>query len=396
MKIGLIFSSVFASPGYSGDKIFAPRELFTHLSDGLVAGGHSVFVFSAADTPTSAQLIPSGIDYLPNPPSYYKFRGSPIPEQTWLGQEYAKRRFELETIVRAFDYAKKNGLDIVHAYHDSSLFLTHYVSQLSSVPVLYSLHDPLPPIGSYEYQELSRFANHSYIAISESQKQSEGLALHFVATVYHGVQLTDFPFIANPSDSLLFMGRLMPEKGLHDAIAASLKTKIKLEIGTQFPAYHEANPYFDRQIKPFLDNVLIGEPGLVGEEKKARLYGNAKALLFPIHWEEPFGMVMIEAMACGTPVIAYNRGSVSEIVRDGVTGFIVEPEDQGDRGNTRDKGKWKTKKPGVAGLVEAIQRIGEIDRAACRAHVEEHFTVEKMVEGYEKVYEKILYGKSGK
>ena len=119
----------------------------------------------------------------------------------------------------------------------------------------------------------------------------------------------------------------------------------------------------------------------------AKFYQNACAFLFPIHWEEPFGLVMIEAMACGTPVIAYNRGSVSEIVRDGVTGFIIEEEDRGNQGN---RGNWVIKKTGIEGLVEAIKRIGEIDRASCRRHVEENFTMEKMVEGYEKVYKKIL------
>jgi glycosyltransferase involved in cell wall biosynthesis len=104
----------------------------------------------------------------------------------------------------------------------------------------------------------------------------------------------------------------------------------------------------------------------------ASAYQKAKALIFPIQWEEPFGLVMIESMSCGTPVVAFNRGSVSEIVKDGVTGFVVPPE------------------KGVDGLVEAIKKIDTIDRAACRKHVEEHFTVEKMVEGYEKVYEKIL------
>lgn len=373
------------------DMIFAPRELTMHLVDELLKRKHEVYLASTGDIETSTTQISGNMKMLDLASANHR---SNLPKYEREHVEFLiKRDFELDLFTRTVMFVKKEHVDVIHAYQVAA---SHYFDNLfAPTPVVYTLHDPLPKPGSLGYIVFSMFANHNYISISNSQRNSD-LPLNYIATVYHGVQLTDFPFIANPSDSLLFMGRLMPEKGLHDAIAASLKTKIKLEIGTQFPAYHEENPYFDRQIKPFLDNVLIGEPGLVGEEKKARLYGNAKALLFPIHWEEPFGMVMIEAMACGTPVIAYNRGSVSEIVRDGVTGFIVEPEDQGDRGNTRDKGKWKTKKPGVAGLVEAIQRIGEIDRAACRAHVEEHFTVEKMVEGYEKVYEKILYGKSGK
>ncbi|MBI5619392.1 glycosyltransferase, partial [Candidatus Gottesmanbacteria bacterium] len=110
-------------------------------------------------------------------------------------------------------------------------------------------------------------------------------------------------------------------------------------------------------------------------------------------WEEPFGLVMIEAMACGTPVIAYNRGSVAEIVKDGVTGFIIEDDNTTNTTNTANKpiSQWVIKKKGIEGLVEAVKRIGEIDRAACRKHVEEHFTVEKMVEGYEQVYNKLLH-----
>jgi glycosyltransferase involved in cell wall biosynthesis len=127
---------------------------------------------------------------------------------------------------------------------------------------------------------------------------------------------------------------------------------------------------------------------MIGHVKYAFL-GNARAFMFPIHWEEPFGLVMAEAMACGTPVIGYARGSVPEIVRDGVTGFIIDPPD-GDGFPISESGKWIIKKRGVEGLIEAIGRVREIDRAACRRHVEENFTVEKMVAGYEEVYKKII------
>ena len=124
----------------------------------------------------------------------------------------------------------------------------------------------------------------------------------------------------------------------------------------------------------------------------------ARAFLVPITWEEPFGLTMIEAMACGTPVVAYNRGSVSEIIRDGVTGFIIDPPEadlqmKNEKLKTKNESSWIIQKRGVEGLIEAVKRIDEIDRAACRRHVEENFTVEKMVEGYEKVYQKVISGK---
>jgi glycosyltransferase involved in cell wall biosynthesis len=148
-------------------------------------------------------------------------------------------------------------------------------------------------------------------------------------------------------------------------------------------------PFFTDVIAPKLkENPQVTLTGFLQGAQKAQHLGMAKAFLFPIHWEEPFGMVMIEAMACGTPVIAYNRGSVPEIVIDGVTGFIIDPPEGDD--TPYPLGQHIIKARGVDGIAQAIKRIGEIDRSACRKHVEDHFTVEKMVEGYERVYQDVL------
>jgi glycosyltransferase involved in cell wall biosynthesis len=251
--------------------------------------------------------------------------------------------------------------------------MIHYFERFTkSLPIVYTLHDPIPAPGSLAYVLFSKFSGHNYISISLAQQKSHYVHLHFVGNVYHGIPLSQYQFSSNASDYFLFMGRLVPEKGLHTAIKLALATNTKLSVGAEFPEPQEETEYFKKEIEPYLKNPLIQTVGMKEGQEKITLYGKAKALIFPIEWEEPFGMVMIEAMACGTPVIAYNRGSVSEIVRDGVTGFVIDP----DRG--------------VEGLVEAVGRIGQIDRAACRRHVEEHFTVEKMVEGYERVYQKIV------
>ncbi len=411
MKIGLLHPTIYASNKLFPGKIFAPNELLTELSNQLVENGHEVTMFTSADFPTKAKIEAAALDYIPNTPDYFKFRGLPPDRQAILKEEYAKRRFELETVIRAVQVAKDQHLDVLHCYHDSSFFITHYLESLSPCPIVYTLHDPLPPPESYEFQEFSRFTNHKYISISNSQRNSR-LKLNFISTVYHGVPVDKFTFGEKPSDYLLFMGRLTPEKGLHSAIKVALELNLQLEIGTHFPDHDGENPYFEKEIKQYLENPLIGEPGMVEGEDKQLLYKQARALLFPIEWEEPFGMVMVEAMACGTPVIAYNRGSVPEIVRDGVTGFIVEPEVTGPAAhqpqNQPSKGhpafggaprlaspdgensKWVIKKRGVEGLIEAVKRIGEIDRRACRKHVEENFTVEKMVENHVNVYKKII------
>jgi glycosyltransferase involved in cell wall biosynthesis len=148
--------------------------------------------------------------------------------------------------------------------------------------------------------------------------------------------------------------------------------------------------FFDREIKPYLSNDIIFEEHK-GQERKLELYQNAKAFLFPIQWEEPFGLVLTEAMACGTPVIAFARGAIPEIVADGVTGFVVNPSEEDKRGD------FIIKKTGIEGLVEAIQRLNSLPqeeyikmRQASRKRVEDNFTIEKTVEGYENEYKKIL------
>ena len=149
---------------------------------------------------------------------------------------------------------------------------------------------------------------------------------------------------------------------------------------------YRALPYYQTYVLPHLKHGVLEDETFFGESDRSEFLKNAKALLFPILWEEPFGMVMIEAMSSGTPVIAYNRGSVSEVIRDGVTGFIIDPDNVRRPG----KGSWIIKEQGIAGLAEAVKRIGQIDRAVCRKHVEDNFTIEKMIDNYENIYKKII------
>lgn len=367
MRIGLLFPSIYASPGLYPDKIFAPRELLTDLGNKLVDMGHEVTVFSVPDVETKARVVGSSIDGVKNLLPYYKFRDADGLHRPVLDAEFAKREFEISCITQAFKSIQKGELDVLHCYHDSSVFYTHYLNELFvDFPVVYTLHDPLPPPGSFEFREFLRFSGHNYVSISAMFRQSD-LKLNFVDTVYHGIDLSHYPINEHPSDSFLFLGRLVTDKGLHNAVAATKISSSHLTVSINLPKEGETNEYYER-LKPDLESASCTVLPVVDKKHRIELYGNAKALLFPIEWEEPFGIVLIEAMACGTPVIAYNRGSVPEIVKDGVTGFIVDS---------------------VEGMVKAMGRIGEIDRAACRAHVANHFTVDTMTEGYIRVYEKL-------
>lgn len=384
MRIGVVFPSIYASLRLFPDKIFAPRELCIDLVNGLVRHGHDVTVYSVPDFPTQATLISEPVDTIATPREYHKFRHMSQGDRSPVEHEYAKHQFELRLFTRAFRDAQNGKFDVLHVYHDSSLFLSHYVQQfLPHMPVCYTLHDPLAPEGTYEYEEFTRHAGHNYVAISDSFRRS-ALQIHFVDTVYHGIDTTLYPYNDSPSDSFLFLGRLVKEKGLHTALAASRITGDSLIVSTNFPGEGEKNDYYE-ELTESLHLPTVKRIGVVDKPGRIELYRQAKALLFPIEWEEPFGIVLIEAMACGTPVIAFNRGSVPEIVKDGVTGFIITPDDS----HTESSGQLAIQKRGTDGIVEAMQRIGEIERKSCVKHVQDTFSVDHMIRGYERVYKSI-------
>ena len=207
--------------------------------------------------------------------------------------------------------------------------------------------------------DLCQQYNTPLISISNAQR-SPFPHLNYVGTVYNGVDLVDFPYESTSGDYLLMMGSIAPHKNQKAGIAVAQALGMKLIMAGKI-----GNPgYYEREIAPHVDGKHIKIIGEIGMDEKVRLYQNAKALLFPVLWEEPFGLVMIEAMACGTPVAAFRRGAVPEVVVDGKTGFIVGDEKE---------------------MIRAVQKVGEIDRAACRRHVEEHFTNEKMIDALEHV-----------
>ena len=179
--------------------------------------------------------------------------------------------------------------------------------------------------------------------------------------------MNNLKFCANPSGDLLSLGRINPNKGTDVAISAALKAGRKIDVWGD----HQNDEYWKTKVLPKIDNVNVKYRGHCDYRKVGLVYGQVRALLAPINWEEPFGLVVIESMACGTPVIAYGRGSMPELIVDGVTGFVIRPEDE-------------------QGLVKAIKKIDQIDRRKCREHVEKNFTTERMVNDYEKLFEKLI------
>lgn len=370
MKIGLLTPSIYMySPRYS-DRIFAPGDLARHLAAGLVAKGHEVHWFTAPEDAGAAVVEPGDTALLTGDQTMRMFQDVNPVTVDFANLYGRKTYYELDLVEKAYREARDGKVDLIHNFHSFGYF-AHFWEEFTGVPTLYTLHDPVPTPDMLEHWLFDRFPTHKYISISNSQRGRGSMADHFIDTVYNGIDLAKFPFDPDGGPGLVAVGRMVAVKGHDIAIAVARGAGMPLTFATWMSDAVKDTPYFKEKISPFVDGKDVILNSLMQGVSLASAYQKAKALIFPIQWEEPFGLVMIESMSCGTPVVAFNRGSVAEIVKDGVTGFVVPPE------------------AGVAGLVEAIKKLDTLDRAACRKHVEEKFTIEKMVEGYERVYARI-------
>jgi glycosyltransferase involved in cell wall biosynthesis len=257
------------------------------------------------------------------------------------------------------DLAK--SFDILHFHTD---YLHFPLAKSLGVPYVTTMH------GRLDLPELKpvfdRFSESPVVSISDSQRHPLPQA-NWQGTVYHGLPPNLYSYSPDAGNYFLFVGRVSHEKRLDRAIEIANRCDMRLYIGAKIDRIDES--YFETRIKPLLHSPNIEFLGEIGEREKRELLENATALLFPIDWPEPFGLVMIEALCCGTPVIAYNCGSVPEILEDGVTGFIVSNQEE---------------------AVRAARRIKSIDRQACREAFETRFTVERMAQAYVEVYEHII------
>jgi glycosyltransferase involved in cell wall biosynthesis len=317
---------------------YGPWELVTSvLTEALVARGVDVTLFATADSLTKGTL--AGV--CPRPYS----EDPTIDAKVW----------ELLHVAHVFERAGE--FDLIHNQAD---FVPLAFSRLVSTPIVTTIHGfsserIVPVFKRYE----DRVA---YVAISAADRHRE---LTYAATIHHGIELDEFPFNPVGGEDLLFFGRIHPDKGAAEAIAAARSTGRRLVMAgiVQDQGYHE------REIAPAIDGVRVIYNGPVGGVMRGRTLGAARALLHLINFDEPFGLSVIEAMACGTPVIAMNRGSMAELIEHGVTGFLVDDLD---------------------GAARAIARIDDIDRAACRAAVAARFTVDRMADRYLSLYLQLI------
>lgn len=323
------------------------------LTEELVRRGHDVTLFASGDSTTAARLVPT------------------VDSALW--REGAVRDplvYWSITLGEAYRRAARGDFDIIHSHLD---FIAFPCASLVDAPTVTTLH------GRLDLSDLprlyARFPNQPVVSISDNQRQPIPHA-NWVATVYNGVDTDLLRFNPRPGTYLAWIGRISPEKGLDHAIRIARHAGLPLKIAARMPLSNHDAPdvradwaYYQEVVEPLLREPDIEYVGEVGDEDKSEFLGNALALVNPIEWPEPFGLVMAEALACGTPVIARRRGSVPEVVTHGLTGMIGETDEE---------------------LAYLCSWVGTLDRAVCRAEAERRFSVRAMVDGYEAVYRLLL------
>lgn len=334
------------------------ERVVSMLTEELVRRGHEVTLFASGDSTTAARLVPTvdtalwRLDEVRDPLPYWAI-----------------------TVGEAYQRAQAGEFDVLHSHLDFQAFAC---ARLSETPTVTTLH------GRLDLPDLerlyARFPEAGVISISDSQRAPLPAA-NWLSTVYNAVDIERLPYSPRGGEYLAYLGRISPEKGLDSAIRIAQRVGLPLKVGARMPLLDTSNPviradweYYENVVKPLLAHGQVEMMGEVGDAEKPALLGNARALIFPIDWPEPFGLVMAEALACGTPVIARRRGSVPEVITHGLTGLIGETDDE---------------------LVEFVRNVHTIDRATCRQVALERFSPAAMADGYEAVYAAALSARAG-
>lgn len=322
------------------------ERVVSYLTEELVRLGHDVTLFATGDSVTSAKLVSP--------------RARALREAAAAG---VIDDFTAPHVLELSDAMKRSHeFDVLH-YHSG--YLHFLMSRLLRVPHVTTMHGRLD---LPELQPLFRaFNDEPLVSISNQQREPLAFA-NWAATVYHGIPADLLSLGNGRGNYLAFLGRISPEKRVDRAIQVAERVGMELRIAAKVDDADRT--YYEERIRPMLQHSRVHFIGEIGEGEKSEFLGNARALLFPIEWPEPFGLVMVEAMACGTPVIAFRRGSVPEIISDGETGFLVDSVD---------------------GAVAAVQRLETLERAQCRRVFEARFIARRMAEEYLAVYRRLTW-----
>ncbi len=346
MKIAQIAPLQVATPPtrYGGTE-----RVISYLTEELVQLGHEVTLFATGDSKTSARLIAG------------------IPQAINFDPQVDATAYHLAMLEEV--YHRADEFDIIHSHLD---YLHLPFLSAVSVPIVTTVHGRTDELEfTRNIERISRSSLNSglhFVAISEHQRSLQP-DLNWVATIHHGIDVSRLPFNLTPANYLCFVGRIAPEKGPVQAIEIAKRAGIPLKIAAKVDPKDHA--YYTSAVEPLLDHPLIEFVGELDEAEKRKLMSGALALLLPIDWPEPFGLVFIEALACGTPVLTRPRGAAPELLRDGVTGFLRDTVEE---------------------LAQAVAWLPLIDRAACRREVLTRFTLRRMANQYSELYSRLCCG----
>ena len=376
LKIAIFCTNEFSMPPSPKMKdIYAPLWLTHYLSEELIKRGHDVTLFASSDSKTKAELVSNGLVSLSQNKKFKPFyqQVTEIKREKFLMKKAIRSQavlvYDSLLLSKLYQLALKNKFDIIYIGKIGHRALPF--AALCPTPTVLTQHSPLNKFSILVLKEYKkRYSQLHFVALTKSHARPAPEI--FTTVINNGINLKQFKFNPKPKNYLLVVGRLDPEKGIYQAIKIAQMAKEKLLIVGR----KTEDSYWYKKIRPYL-NQRIKYEGLVPYHKISSYYQNARALLFPIQWEEPFGLAMIESMACGTPVIAFRRGSVPEIIKDKKTGFIIEPFNKKGQANIEE-------------CADAVKKIDQIKRLACRKWIEQNFTLKKMVDNYEKLFHKIL------
>ena len=338
MKIAMLAPIAWRTP----PRHYGPWEQVTSLiTEGLVRLGHDVTLFATGDSVTGAKLAAvCDVPYAENPT---------LDGRVW------------EALHVANALSRSAEFDLVHNNLD---WLPLSFSQLCAAPMVTTIHGFSNPAILPAYRAAELAGKSAYVSISDSDRVPE---LSYAATVYHGIDLTALLFSPAGGEDLVILGRIHPDKGTADAIEIARLAGRRLVIC----GIVQDQQYFAQFVQPYIDHDRVVYLGSVGPAERAAVLGGAHALLHPIAFDEPFGLSVVESMACGTPVVAYRRGSMTEVVDDGQTGYLVDD---------------------IPAAVDALIRVSDLDRGTCRAIAARRFSAERMVLDYVAVYAHVLRG----
>ena len=327
-------------------------EIFVYfLAQELVKKGHQVSIFASGDSQIPGNLLP-------------------ISSETEINQtEQGQRLFHgYQLLESQLITLNQNQFDIIHINY-FELFLFAPFSKLITKPVIYTVHSDLFVSSAWQKVIQSMVKDEDIFVFVSKNAHDKAVNIKNKTFIHNGVDLSIFPYSDSHQNYLLWLGRIRRKKGIKEAVEAAIISKEKLIISGVIDNPEE-EIFFEKEVKPLIkNNSNIELRGAANFKEKIKLYQGAKAFLFPINWEEPFGLTMIEAMACGTPVIAFDRGAVREVIKDGVSGFIVKNSQE---------------------MADKVKILSQINRSQCRKQIEENFTLEKMTKNYLSFYQSLI------